>query len=117
MTTIFVEDDTLHIHMDGLESLFALRRTIAISLANIQTISTRSPSLWSLLLSWRVPGTYVPGIYAAGTYYQDGQRNFWNVRRGQDTIVIDLKNEKYDRLILGVDDAQKVIDAIQAHKI
>ena len=36
----------------------------------------------------RLPGTNVPGVITAGTFYQDGKRVFWDVHRPEKTIVI-----------------------------
>ena len=39
----------------------------------------------------RIPGTNVPGVITAGTFYQDGKRVFWDVHSPEKTIVIGSK--------------------------
>jgi hypothetical protein len=41
----------------------------------------------------RMPGTNIPGVLTAGTFYQDGKRVFWDVHNPENTVVIELKHE------------------------
>ncbi|MGH2454002.1 MAG: hypothetical protein ACRDF5_09605 [bacterium] len=49
-----------------------------------------------------------------GTYYQRGQRIFWDVVRPQRTIVVDLTDERYDHLVVEVDDPDAAAARLQA---
>jgi len=51
-----------------------------------------------------MPGTNVPGVITAGTFYQDGKRVFWDVHNPEKTIIIDLHDERYNELVVEVDD-------------
>ena len=114
MTTLTLQNDTLEISMGPLEMIFALRRKFEIPLENVQRVQTENLSLARLYRGIRAPGTHVPGLIVAGTYYKDNQRTFWSVRRGQDIITVDLaEDEHYDRLVLGVQDGEQVIDKIE----
>ena len=42
----------------------------------------------------------VPGVLAAGTFYQEGKRVFWDVHDPKRVIVIELSDERYDELII-----------------
>jgi len=61
----------------------------------------------------RMPGTIVPGVITAGTFYQDGKRVFWDVHHPEKTIVIDLYDERYNELIVEVDDPEAAVKLIQ----
>lgn len=37
---------------------------------------------------------------------------FFNIKKEAKPIVIQLRNEKFNRLILGADNAEKIVDAI-----
>ena len=67
----------------------------------------------------RAPGTSIPGVLTAGTYYHDGKKIFWDVSDAERTIVIDLDDDDYNQLIVEVADpghAVKMIEeAIAAH--
>ncbi|WP_105956682.1 hypothetical protein [Apilactobacillus quenuiae] len=39
-----------------------------------------------------------------GTFIKDGQKSFWNISKNDVPVVIRLNNEKYDQLVLGIDD-------------
>ena len=114
MTTLQIKDGTLHVKMNPLETIFALRHKFEIPLENVRRVQAEDLSLTKLYQGIRAPGTHVPGLIVAGTYYKDNQRIFWNVRRGQDIITIDLaEDEHYDRLVLGVQDAAQIVDKIE----
>src|SRR5258708_39979308 len=51
----------------------------------------------------RVPGTQVPGIITAGTFYQSDGAVFYDVHDPERTIVIDLDHEHYKRLVIEVE--------------
>jgi hypothetical protein len=36
-----------------------------------------------------MPGTNIPGVLTAGTFYQDGKRVFWDVHNPDNTVVIE----------------------------
>ena len=88
--------------------------------------------LWALKGAIRVPWRHVTGIfkehkgmglnpkaidglYYAGSFFYDGQRRFYNVRRNTPIVVITLINEGYDRLILSVENPATVIERVTGH--
>jgi hypothetical protein len=60
-----------------------------------------------------MPGTNVPGIITAGTFYQDDKRVFWDVHHPEKTIVIDLHDERDNELVVEVDDPAAAMKLIQ----
>ena len=71
----------------------------------------------SLALGWweelRAPGTNIPGVITAGTFYQEGEKVFWDVHDPHKTVVIQLRDEKYSRLVVEVEDPSTTAQAIQ----
>jgi len=61
----------------------------------------------------RAPGTHIPRVITAGTFHQDGERTFWNVRDGDKAVVIQLRNEKYTRLVVEVDDPRETVALVE----
>jgi len=61
-----------------------------------------------------MPGTTFPGVITAGTFYQHGKRVFWDVHNPERTIVIDLKDERYNELIVEVEDPNFAVDLVKA---
>ncbi|MGK4569238.1 hypothetical protein [Flavobacterium sp. 3HN19-14] len=58
-----------------------------------------------------MPGTDLPGVIAAGTYYWNG-RNFLDVMNRKQTIVVELENEYYKKLIIDVKDPQAAVELL-----
>jgi hypothetical protein len=46
----------------------------------------------------------VPEVITAGTFFQDGDRVFWDVHDPEKTVVIRLEDERYARLVIEVED-------------
>ncbi|HEV2398575.1 MAG TPA: hypothetical protein VGS27_16645 [Candidatus Sulfotelmatobacter sp.] len=61
-----------------------------------------------------MPGTNVPGVITAGTFYEDDKRVFWDVHHPEKTIVIDLHDERYSELIVEVADPDAAVKLIQS---
>ena len=55
----------------------------------------------------------MPGVITAGTFFQDGDRVFWDVRDPEKTIVIRLEDERYARLVIEVEDPPTTVAAIE----
>jgi hypothetical protein len=116
MVRITADEDNLIFEVQGWDKLWALKSRLEISRANIRGVHadpTIARGWWKGL---RVPGTHVPGVIIAGTFYQDGKRIFWDVKNPEKTIVIELADDRYDQLIVEVADpaaeVQRIRDAI-----
>lgn len=55
----------------------------------------------------------MPGKWS-GTFVREGEKSFWNVDVPGDTVVIELGDEDYSRLVLTVDNPRELVDAINA---
>jgi hypothetical protein len=62
---------------------------------------------------WRGPGTQIRGVIVAGTFHQQGDRVFWDVHDAAKAVVIRLADERYARLVVGVDDPAQTVAAIR----
>ena len=96
---------TLTLNVQGLHKVWALKRRIEIPFVSIENAAVADPDIikgwWKGL---RLPGTHVPGLIVAGTFYQHGKRVFWDVSDRGKAIIIDLRKGRYDRIIVDVDD-------------
>ena len=61
----------------------------------------------------RGPGLGLPGKWS-GTFTRDGEKAFWNVSDGMRTVVIELTDEHYARLVLTVEEPRGTVDRINA---
>src|SRR5215212_5532220 len=65
------------------------------------------------LEGWRGPGAHIPGVIVAGTFHHEGDRIFWDVHDPAKAMVIHLADERYARLVIGVDDPAATVAAIR----
>lgn len=112
MPEITLTESSVVVDLSKLEELASLTRSLEIPLKNVRGATVDEGILKHLGL--RAPGTGLPGVIAAGTFYKDGDRQFVYWHRGETPVVIELTHEKYDRLIIGVDHPQALVDAINA---
>jgi len=119
MATISVEGDRLHIRMSGWQSFFALRRAIDVPLHCI--VSVDAGSLTSKMPDGiRLPGTYVPKLITAGSYWwKEKGWSFWSVRRVEKAIDLRLRDHHFSRIVVEVDDphatARMIDEAIRSY--
>jgi hypothetical protein len=61
----------------------------------------------------KVAGTDLPNVFRAGTFYQDGGFVFWDVHRPENTIVVELDHERFQKLVIEVADPLTAATEIQ----
>ncbi|MBW4636631.1 MAG: PH domain-containing protein [Gloeocapsa sp. UFS-A4-WI-NPMV-4B04] len=101
-----INNENLQIKLTFLEQFlaFRFRKNLEIPLAHIKQVTTTKPqSSWKDL---RSPGTSIPGVISAGTFYTNRGKEFWYVTKDINYLVIELKDESYQRIILNIDDNQ-----------
>ena len=108
-----IVDDELKISFSITKKILALKGSFSIPLKNIKKVSTESPKpTWKEV---KAPGTSIPGLIKAGTYYSDRGKEFWYVTKGKKILNLELKNESYKRIVLGMDSnvkwAKKISEA------
>ena len=114
MVEITLTDNTLHLEVQGLDKLWALKSRLTIPLAHVQAVRADPEVARGWWHGIRAPGTQLPGVITAGTFYQQGKRVFWDVHAPENTIVLDLEDERYDQLIVEVADPAGVVRQIEA---
>jgi PH (Pleckstrin Homology) domain-containing protein len=104
---------TLHLHVEGLDKVWAFKSQLSIPLEHITAIRVDSEILKGWFHGLRVPGVSIPHFLIAGTYYQDGKRVFWDVHHPQEAVVISLNHEKYNELVIEVEDPGAFVKEVQ----
>jgi hypothetical protein len=113
MVTIDILDNTLVLEVQGWHKLWALKRRLDIPLAHIDRVYAEPSTTLGWWKGIRAPGTHIPGLIVAGTFYKAGKRIFWDVRNPKNTIVIDLKGGHYNQLIVEVQDPKTTVKEIR----
>jgi hypothetical protein len=101
-----ITESELIVHLDKWEQIFSFVHTVKVPLAQV-VVARENNGLDGLKLGWRLPGTHIPFVLAAGTFISKGARQFVYRRRGLKTVVIDLQGNAWARLIIGVKDASQ----------
>ena len=112
MNIITVTATTLIVEPKGLDKLWSFTKKLEIPLSHVRG-ATFDPGANNEPKGLRAPGLAIPGKWA-GTFHRDGDRSFWNVSAPGDTIVVELTDEHYDRLVLTVDQPRSVVDTVNA---
>ena len=106
-------ENALVVHVRGMDRLWALKSLLEIPLAHVVGAEFNPEVAQGWRKGIRAAGTHVPGVISAGTFYQEGERVFWDVHDPERTVVIHLKDERYARLVIEVDDPPATAAAIQ----
>lgn len=112
MVDLAVSDGKLLLNVRGADKLWAFKSSLEIPLQHVAGIRADPEVARSWWHGWRVPGTSIPGVITAGTFYQDGKRVFWDVHNPENTVVIDLRDERYNQLIVEVADPNAAVALI-----
>jgi hypothetical protein len=113
MVELAVGEGKLTLRVQGADKLWAFQSSLEVQLAHIAGIRSDPEIARGWWHGVRMPGTNVPGVITAGTFYQDGKRIFWDVHNPANTIVIRLRDERYDELVVEVADPQAAVKMIQ----
>lgn len=105
-------DDRLLVRPVGLVRLWALSRGIDCPLDSVVDVGVAGTK--ELQRGMRFPGTYLPGVMTAGTFRSKGSRDLWMVGRHKEVLVIELTEEDYRYLVLGVEDPVAANEALRA---
>lgn len=113
MVDLSIAEGKLTLHVRGADKLWAFKSSLEIPLVHIAGVRADPEAARGVYHGIRMPGTNVPGLITAGTFYQNGKRVFWDVHHPEKTIVIDLHDERYNELVVEVDDPGGAVRLIQ----
>ncbi len=108
MVTIEKQADNFVFEVKGLHKLWALKSQITIPKENIIKAYANQESL-NWIMALRMPGTHIPGLITAGTYIVKDGTIFCDVMNQDKSIVVELKDEHYKKLIIEVDNVEAAI--------
>jgi uncharacterized protein YcaQ len=112
MVDLSISEGKLLLHVHGADKLWAFKSSLEIPLQHVAAIRADPEVARGWWHGWRMPGTNLPGVITAGTFYQDGKRVFWDVHDPEKTVVIDLRDERYNQLIVEVADPAAAVALI-----
>lgn len=108
---VTVTGDRLVVEPVGLNKVWSFTHRLQFPLAYVRG-ATFDPGMRDEPKGWRGPGLRLGGKLS-GTFHAGGKKQFWNISGYEAAIVITLNpTERFDRLVLSVDDPNEVVDAI-----
>lgn len=108
MVAITKEWDHFIFEVLGFHKVWAFKSKITIPVSNVVRAYPNEKKM-SFFLGLKIPGTHIPGIITAGTYLTKEGKFFIDVVNRKKSIVVELQNEYYRKLIIEVDDPIKAL--------
>lgn len=112
MAKVTIKNDRLHVSIASFEALQALRTSFAVPLSCVMGATEDPTFISSGGLGFRSPGTGLPGVIARGTFRKPGEKTLSLWGKGQEIVVIQLTNHKWDRLVVGCENAKSLVAMI-----
>ncbi|WP_280193497.1 hypothetical protein [Nocardia farcinica] len=111
MVEIEVTGTTVTVEVVGGHRLLSLRERLTFDLRDIAAVG---PASVDLRPPWvRAPGTFFPGVIAAGTFRGKGRKEFWDTRFDGSAVQIELTGGEFTRLVVDVDDPDSTLRALR----
>lgn len=100
-------------HVDGADRLWALRSRLTIPLDRVIDAEPAAEEAKKWLHGIRVGGAHIPGVISAGTFHSHGEWVFWDVHHPEKAIAVRVRDDRYGRLVVEVDDPEGTLEAIR----
>jgi hypothetical protein len=113
MVTVSKNEDKIVFNVNAMHKIWALKSSITIDKNHIVTAYQDLEELkkWK---GMRFPGTEIPFVIAAGTFFSNGNRNFWDVMNKNNTIIVELKDEEYNKIIVEVENPEETLNLLNS---
>ena len=113
MVRVSVENDRVHFDVEGWDKLWAVKSHLDIPLSHIHGVRVDPEPARGWWHGLRLPGTQIPGILTAGSFYTADGFVFYDVHDPEGTIVLELDHEHYKRLVIEVEDPPGVVSMLE----
>jgi hypothetical protein len=117
MTTVDIDGGDVVITLSDLDTVLSIAHHLRIPLERITTVRVddgdATEDLTTLGAGLKAVGTRVPGWVAMGRFLIDGHLAFLDVRAHQPALALDLDHEKYNRVVVAVEDPEAAIRLIE----
>jgi hypothetical protein len=113
MVEVSIEGTNAVFTVQGWDKLWALRSRLEIPLAHIYDIHTDASPKMGWFQGLKVLGADFPNVFRAGTFYQDGGWVFWDVRHTDKVIVVQLHDERFQKLVIEVADPASEVQRLK----
>lgn len=112
MVEITIVGDKAVFEVEGSHKLWSLRSRLEVPLKHIRGVHADPEPAMGWFDGLKVAGTGIPHIFRAGVFYQEGNFVFWDVRHPEKTIVVDLEDEHFAKLVVEVADPAAAVSLL-----
>jgi len=112
MATIEIEENSLHVHVRGLDKVLALKSAITVPLQHVAAVGQNLAEASAIWHGFKI-GASIPGVLTTGSFWSKGEWTFWDVHDPAKAVIIRLTHEHYARLVVGVDEPEAVAETIR----
>src|ERR1022692_4464971 len=109
-----IVDEMLHLHVEGMDKVWAFKSQLSIPLKHITSIRLDQEVAKEWFHGLKMPGTAIPGIITAGTFYQDGKRVFLDIHNPKEVVIISLSDEHFSELVVEVQNPGSFVKEVRA---
>lgn len=117
MAQLVIHDRGISVKLTTSEKVWAISGDFEIPVTSIRGAEVVDGKARSIFkgISWAMRvGTALPGVYYAGRFFRNGGADFLAVRAGKPAIQLNLSGKPYLRVILTVDNAEKLAEEVNS---
>jgi hypothetical protein len=114
MVTVETTADELIVRPQGWHRFLAFAGEIRVPLAHVVAVASAAQEARGWFHGIRAPGTSIPGVVTAGTFYDSEGRAFWDVSEASRAIAIRLRDDHYVKLVVEVQDVEATLAFINS---
>lgn len=109
LVSVSVEGRDIVVRPLGWQKIWAMKGELRFPRAALAGAYVASQSELRQGLGLRMPGTSIPGVITAGTYVSRERKQFWVAGRGEFLLVMDLREQAYQRVVVQLENAGSVL--------
>jgi hypothetical protein len=113
MVEISIAGDKAVFEVKGSHKLWSLRSRLEVPLEHIKGVRADPQPAMGWFDGLKIAGTGIPHIFRAGVFYQEGNFVFWDVAQPEKTIVVDLEDENFAKLVVEVADPSTAVSLLK----
>ncbi|MGH7904517.1 MAG: hypothetical protein ACREPA_10420 [Candidatus Dormibacteraceae bacterium] len=114
MARIEITPASLVAHVEGLDRILAFKTTVNVPWEHVVGADRNLAKASAIFHGLKLAGTGIPGVITAGSFLQRRGLTFWDVHDPAQAIIVRLRDEHYEELVVGVDDPEGAIREIGA---
>ena len=115
MATVTATPEALTVTLSRRERVLGLLRDLEVPRSAVRAVEVVPDGL-AATRGLRAPGLALPGRRKVGTWRGRGEKTLVSVRRGQPAVRVRLAGQRFDTVLLGVDDAATVAGALTGER-